>query len=58
MTWKDAFFDAVEHEKQPMNQATYWIIFLSCSLIFVFLVVSQAAQQSSALIAQNPEIVE
>jgi len=33
MTWKNAFESAVKKEMQPMRQATYWIIFVSCALV-------------------------
>jgi len=56
MTWKNAFHRAVKKEMQPMRQATYWVIFVSCAVITMSLTVSGASAGSAELIEMNPEI--
>jgi TfoX/Sxy family transcriptional regulator of competence genes len=56
MTWKNAFHSVVKKEMQPMGQITYWVLFLSCGLMYVMGTVSGAAAASYALIVANPEI--
>lgn len=57
MTWKNALDRAVKKEMQPMRQATYWVIFVSCAIITASLTISSASAASMALIEMNPEIV-
>ena len=56
MTWKNALNRAVKKEMQPMRQATYWIVFVSCAIITATLTISSASAASMALIEKNPEI--
>jgi len=57
MTWKNALQNAVKKEMQPMRQATYWIVFVSCAIITGSVTLSSASAASMELIDRNPEIV-
>lgn len=58
MTWKNTIIRAVKKEMQPMGQTTYWIIFLSCAMSFMFGTVHGSAIASHKLIVENPSIAE
>ncbi len=56
MTWKDACKHALEKEGQPMQQATYWVIYISCGATFALKTVESAAAGSYQFILSNPAI--
>jgi len=58
MTWKNAAKRAVKKELQPMRQATYWVIFLSCAVVYGLKTVEASAHVSYMLISANPQIAQ
>lgn len=58
MTWKNAAKRAVEKELQPMRQATYWVIYVSCALVFALKTVETSAMASYRLIEAQPQLAE
>lgn len=45
-------------EGAPMRQATHWIIFLSCAMVYAVKTVEASADISYKIIVANPEVAQ